>query len=146
MKCRRAILSEIGLHSGYNSESSIALYQLFPATAGASKMKCRRAILSEISLHSGYNSFLLKQNGKSKSVNATFLFKGSCRRQRRFPCSVKTNSLFLLHGGGGRKPPPRHKICTSRTIPRTCHEMLSFKASSEIPRRFPRVDFRLKDF
>ena len=45
-------------------ESSIALYQLFPATAGASKMKCRRAILSEIGLHSGYNSFLLKQNEK----------------------------------------------------------------------------------
>ena len=43
---------------------SIALYQLFPATAGASKMKCRRAILSEIGLHSGYNSFLLKQNEK----------------------------------------------------------------------------------
>ena len=41
-------------------ESSIALYPLFPATAGASKMKCRRAILSEIGLHSGYNVFLLK--------------------------------------------------------------------------------------
>ena len=37
--------------------------------------------------------------------------------------------------------PPPH-----RTIPCTCHEMFSFEDFFLTPRRFPRVDFRLKDF
>ena len=30
-------------------------------------------------------------------------------------------------------PPPRHEICTSRTIPCTCHEMLSFRSLPPVP-------------